>query len=54
MTVDELKQKVLELMPDAVFDVEYRTGELVIATGLYANKKGNLERLDGISVLGED
>lgn len=46
MTIDELKEQLAALMPDAVFDTEYRTGELMIATGLYASKNGKLEKLE--------
>jgi hypothetical protein len=34
MTIDELQKKLLELMPDALFDEEFGTGELMISTGL--------------------
>lgn len=39
MTYDELVASVKELMPDAIFDKTYRTGEIVISTGLTMNGK---------------
>lgn len=52
MNVNELKEKLLELMPDAIFDVQYRTGEIMISTGLVADRDGKLRRIE--DVLGED
>ena len=45
MTLDELKAKVLEIMPEAIFDETYRTGELVISTGLIVSE-GEVKPLD--------
>jgi hypothetical protein len=50
MTIDELMQKVLELMPDALIDEEYRSGEIMISTGLVL-RDGKLEAIE--NVLGE-
>ena len=38
MTMDELMQKVLEIIPDAIFDEEFRSGEIMISTGLVVSK----------------
>lgn len=46
MTFDELKEQLLVLMPEAIFDTEYRSGELMISTGLYVNSDGVLESLE--------
>lgn len=52
LTMDELMQKVLDILPDAIFDAQYRTGEIVISTGLVADRDGKLRRIE--DVLGED
>ena len=36
MTLDELKAEILKMLPDAVFDEEFGTGEIMIATGKVA------------------
>ena len=51
MTIDELQKKLLELMPDALFDEEFGTGELMISTGLVVGSDGKLRKVD--DVLGE-
>lgn len=51
MTIDELMQKVLEILPDAIFDREYGSNEIFISTGL-VERDGKLERIE--NVLGED
>lgn len=45
MTYDELVARVKELLPDAIFDKTYRTGELVISTGLTI-RGGEVVKLD--------
>jgi len=40
MTMDELMAQILEILPDAVFGEESKTGELVIATGLVNEIEG--------------
>jgi hypothetical protein len=42
MTKDELVDIILELLPNAVFDEEFGTGEIVIATGKIAQVDGRL------------
>jgi hypothetical protein len=34
MTMDELMSQILEILPNAIFDEEMTTGEIVISTGL--------------------
>lgn len=34
MTMDELMQAILAITPDALFDEEYGTGEIMVSTGL--------------------
>jgi hypothetical protein len=51
MNYDELKQELLKLMPDAIFDMEYGTGEVMISTGIVVGLNGKLERV--ADVLGE-
>jgi hypothetical protein len=50
VTIDELQEKLLELMPDALFDEEFGSGELMISTGLVL-RDGKLEAIE--NVLGE-
>ena len=45
MTLEELTAKVKEIMPDAVIDKTYRTGEIVISTGLIVTE-GEVKPLD--------
>lgn len=45
MTMDDLMKVVLAIMPDAIFDNEYRTGEIVISTGLTI-QDGKVVKLD--------
>jgi hypothetical protein len=40
MTMDELMAQILEILPNAVFGEESKTGELVIATGLVNEIEG--------------
>lgn len=44
-TMNELMQKVLEIMPDAIFDETYRSKEIVISTGLTV-RDGKVVKLD--------
>ena len=44
-TLNELAQKVLELMPDALFDEEHGSDEIMISTGLTI-RDGKLVKLD--------
>jgi valyl-tRNA synthetase len=46
MTIDELQAKLLELMPDALFDEEFGTGEVMISTGLVVGPDGKLEAVN--------
>lgn len=39
-TIDELMREVLAILPDALFDEEYGTGEIMISTGLKLTKEG--------------
>jgi len=41
MTMDELMQQILDILPNAVFGEESKTGEIVIATGLVNEIEGN-------------
>ena len=50
MSIDELQAKLLELMPDALFDEEFGTGEIMISTGLAVGSDGKLE---AVHVLGK-
>jgi hypothetical protein len=50
MNIDELQEKLLQLMPDALFDEEFGTGELMISTGLIV---GSDRKLEAVNVLGE-
>ena len=34
MTMDDLMAQILEILPNAIFDEEITTGEVVISTGL--------------------
>lgn len=34
MTMDELMKAILAIAPDALFDEEYGTGEIMVSTGL--------------------
>lgn len=45
MTLDELMDQILILLPNAVFGEENTTGEILIATGL-VDKSGILVELD--------
>ena len=51
MTLDELTQQILAIMPDALFDEEFGSGELMISTGLVVGPNGKLGKVD--DVLGE-
>lgn len=42
MTIEELKTQIKTMLPNAAFDVEYRTREIIIATGVAADKEGEL------------
>lgn len=42
MTMDDLMSQILEILPNAVFQEEITTGEIVIATGL-ADSSGELK-----------
>ena len=47
MTMDELMETILKVLPNAVFGEEQATGEILIATGLVENKDKTLTDLDG-------
>lgn len=34
MTYDEMREQILTMLPDAVFDYEFNTGEVMIASGM--------------------
>jgi hypothetical protein len=44
MTIEELMQQILAILPDAIFDEEYRSGEVMISTGMVL-RDGKLERI---------
>ena len=46
MTMNQLMEQILAILPNAVFGEE-ANGEILIATGLVENKDGNLTDLDG-------
>lgn len=46
MTLEQLAQKILEILPNAVFGEENTNGEILIATGLVEKKDGTLVELD--------
>jgi hypothetical protein len=46
MTMNELMEKILDILPNAVFGEEDANGEILIATGLVENKDGTLTDLD--------
>jgi hypothetical protein len=41
MTMDELMARILEILPEAEFGEEPKTGEIIIATGLVNEIEGN-------------
>jgi hypothetical protein len=45
MTMNELMETILKVLPNAVFGEE-SNGEILIATGLVENKNGTLTDLD--------
>jgi hypothetical protein len=47
MTMNELMETILKVLPNAVFGQEQANGEILIATGLVENKDGTLTDLDG-------
>lgn len=49
MTFDELKEQLLVLMPEAIFDEEFSTGELMIATGLIVQRDGTVKKMEVMS-----
>ena len=44
--MNELMEKILDILPNAVFGEEDANGEILIATGLVENKDGTLTDLD--------
>ena len=46
MKMNDLMRQVLELLPDAIFDEEMETGEIVISTGLKNTKADKLVPLE--------
>ena len=46
MTMNELMEQILEILPDAVFEEEMTTGEVVIATGLVDSSNGELKPVE--------
>jgi hypothetical protein len=46
MTMDELMEYILRELPNAVFDEEPDSGEILISTGLVESKGGSLVELD--------
>ena len=49
MTIDDIRERVLQLFPDAIFDEEFSTGELMIATGLIVQRDGTVKEMDVMS-----
>ena len=45
MTMDELMEYILREIPEAVFEEDAETGEVVIATGLVLTKDDELKEL---------
>lgn len=45
MTMDELMEYILREIPEAVFEEDAETGEVVIATGLVLTKADELKEL---------
>jgi hypothetical protein len=39
---EELKQQILTMLPDAIFDEQYGTGEIMIATGMVKQVSGEI------------
>jgi hypothetical protein len=52
MTMDDLMQTILAIAPDALFDEEYGSGEIMVSTG-FKLQDGNLVPLVDMSVSGE-
>jgi hypothetical protein len=46
MRLEDLAQKIYEILPNAVFGEENTNGEILIATGLVEGKDGTLKDLD--------
>lgn len=46
MKMNELMAQILEILPEAIFDEEMETGEIVISTGLANTKADNLVPLE--------
>ncbi len=44
LTFDDIARAVTALLPDAIFDEDYRTGEIMIATGLCVNQDGSVTK----------
>lgn len=40
MTMDELMGQILEILPEAIFDEDKDTGEIIISTGLTQKTHG--------------
>jgi hypothetical protein len=47
MTMNELMERILEILPEAVFDEDIETGEIVVATGLTNETDGELKPVTG-------
>lgn len=45
MSFDELVEQIRSIMPDAIIDRTYRTGEIVISTGL-TESNGKVVKID--------
>jgi hypothetical protein len=50
--MDEFMQAILEVAPEALFDEEHRTGEIMVSTG-FKLQDGNIVPLDELVVSGE-
>jgi hypothetical protein len=46
MTIDELMSQILDVLPEAVFGEDMKTGEVVIAAGFSVGEKGQLIRIE--------
>lgn len=44
LTFQDVVRAVTALLPDAVFDEDYRTGEIMIATGLVLNSDSSISK----------
>ncbi len=46
MKYDELKQQILTMLPDAVLDYDFNTGEVMIASGMVRQADDTVSRVE--------